>query len=58
MDPATEGFRETPHRPWPAGVEFVVSNLSPRWLDLCYIRPTDGARVYLCTKPNPAYKNE
>lgn len=55
MSEVTEGFRETKHRPWPPGVVFKVSNIHPQWLDLCYVRPSDGAVVYLCTKPNPAY---
>lgn len=49
-----QGFRESPHRPWPKDdPQFVVVDVSPRWLDLCHLRSSDGATVYLTSKPKP-----
>lgn len=56
MTPLIEGFTETPHRPWPDdNPKFVVVNIHPKWLDLCFVRTPDKAIVYLATKPNPEY---
>lgn len=48
----TDGFRESPHRPWPADSRrFLIVDVSPHWLDLCFLRESDGATVYLASKP-------
>ena len=47
----TNGFKEYPWRPWPTeNVHFVIVQVTPKWLDLCY-RRADGINIYLSTRP-------
>ncbi len=45
-------YKEHKFRPWPKGdVEYIEVNISPKWTDLCWIRPADGWHVYLSSRP-------
>lgn len=52
MQEITKGFKEKSYRPWPKyeNAQFIIVNISPRFLDLCYRREEDGAIVYLASK--------
>jgi hypothetical protein len=49
MNPLTIGFTEKSYRPWPDGADFLIMDMTEKFLDLCY-RREDGVIVYLASK--------